>query len=67
MFEFKFKFKTLNGLLALYIRECKLWLGLKYIIASSLLIPLLYFFLLGTGMGKMIQTSFIGNIDYREF
>ncbi|VUT25648.1 MAG: ABC-2 type transporter [Candidatus Methanolliviera sp. GoM_asphalt] len=67
MFEFKLKFKTFNGLIALYIRECKLWLGLKYVIASSLLIPLLYFFLLGTGMGEMIQTSFIGNIDYILF
>jgi ABC-2 type transport system permease protein len=66
VFEFKLKFKTLNGLLALYIRESKVWLSLKYVIASSLLIPLLYFFLLGTGMGEMIQTPLIES-DYILF
>jgi len=67
MFKSKSRFKfRFNGLIALYIRESKLWLGLKYTIASALLIPLLYFFLLGTGMGEMIQTPLIGS-DYILF
>jgi ABC-2 type transport system permease protein len=49
-----FKFGAFGGLAALLFREGKIWWGLRYLVFTSLFTPLLYFFLLGTGMREMM-------------
>ena len=49
-----FKFGAFGGLTALLFREGKLWWGFRYLVLTSLFTPLLYFFLLGTGMREMM-------------
>ncbi|GEM_PF-1017352 len=49
-----FKFGAFSGLTALLFREGKIWWGLRYLVFTSLFTPLLYFFLLGTGMREMM-------------